>query len=316
MSYSLSKPDICVVFGALRSGTTMLRLMIDNHPRFMCPGESDFLFDHLVPRPNGTWRYDLEALAASRGFQGSGVRLPDTDDAIPALSSMIADLRGTFSGCIVLVLHRHLDRLLQMKPDIPILHLVRDPRDVARSAIGMGWAGNVFYGAKTWLVTEKEWERVVPHLPTNQILEFQYEALLRNPDEILGNLCSFLQAAYDPAMLDFPSSSTYSAVDASLAQQWRHKQTPRELGLIEPLFGDLLTKRGYEPSGHTPIIPGFVERVRLRLGHSSSVWRRRIGRYGLRDPLIVLVCRRILRFPQWARAAQSRMDVITKKYLK
>ena len=178
MSELLSKPDLCVVFGALRSGTTLLRLMIDGHPRFVCPGESDFLFDYLIPAQNGGWRYDLQALAADRIFQASPARLPETDEAIPALASMIADLRGSSGGCLVLMLHRGLGRLLQMEPDIPIIHLVRDPRDVARSAIGMGWAGNVFYGARTWLVTEKEWEREAANLPASQFFEFQYEALL------------------------------------------------------------------------------------------------------------------------------------------
>ena len=131
----------------------------------------------------------------------------------------------------------------------------------------------------------------------------------------MSEVCAFLQDEYDPTMLDFPNSSTYSAVDSSLAEQWRHKQTPRELGLIEPLFGGLLAKRGYEPSGYPPIRPGRIDRLRLRIDHSSSVWRRRIARYGLRDPLIVAICRK-LGIPGWARSAQRRMDVITKQYLK
>lgn len=315
MEKSSSKPDLCVLFGALRSGTTMLRLMIDGHPRFVCPGESDFLFDYLTPAQNGGWRYDLEALAADRIFQASRACLPETDEAIPAMASMISDLRGSSDNCLVLVLHRGLERLLQMEPNIQILHLIRDPRDVARSAIGMGWAGNVFYGARTWLATEKEWERVAESFPDSQFLDIYYEALLRNPENTLSDICAFLQDEYSPTMLDFPSSSTYSAVDSSLAEQWRHKQTPRELGLIEPLFGNLLTKRGYEPSGHPPINPGLIERLKLRVDHSASVWRRRINRYGLRDPLIVAICRK-LRSPKWAKSAQRRMDVITKQYLK
>ena len=315
MSELSSNSGLCVLFGALRSGTTLLRLMIDGHPRFVCPGESDFLFDYLTPAQNGGWRYDLEALAADRVFQASRARLPDTDEAMPALASMIADLRGSSDGCLVLVLHRGLGRLLQIDPSIRILHLVRDPRDVARSAIGMGWAGNVFYGAKTWLDTEKEWERVATSLPANQVLEFHYEALLRSPEDTLSRVCEFLQDEYSPTMLDFPNSSTYSAVDSSLAEQWRHKQTPRELGLIEPLFGDLLTKRGYEPSGHPQIIPGPIDRMRLRVDHLSSVWRRKVSRYGLRDPLIVAACWK-LGFPNWARSAQRRIDVVKKQYLK
>lgn len=293
----------------------MLRLMMDGHPQFVCPGESDFLLDYLVPAETGGWRYDLEALAANRAFQASGLRLPETEEALPAFASMVAELRGTPGKCLVLVLHRGVERLLELEPQIRILHLIRDPRDVARSAIGMGWAGNVYYGAKTWLMSETEWERVAPRIPPNQSLEFQYETLVSTPEEILRKVCSFLECDYDPAMLSYPDHTTYKPVDASLAEQWRRKQSPRELGLSEPLFGELLTKRGYAPSGHPHIHPGFVDRVRLKLEHSSSVWRRRIARYGLRDPLIVSLCKKI-GATKLARPAQQRMNAITEHYLK
>ena len=303
------------MFGSLRSGTTLLRLMLDGHPRLVCPGETDFLSDHLIPAGDGGWRYDLEALAADRTFQDSRARLPETDEALPAFASMVADLRGPSGQCLVLVLHRGLDRLLQLEPDIPVLHLLRDPRDVARSAIGMGWAGNVYHGADTWLVTETEWERVAPGLRPGQSLEVRYEMLVRKTEDVLGAICAFLGAEYDPEMLDYPDKSTYAPIDASLAEQWRSRQTPRELGLIEPLFDDLMIKRGYEPSGHPPIRPGPVERLRLRTEHSASVWRRRIARYGLRDPLVVSVCGK-LGLPRLARPAQKRMDIITRRHLK
>ena len=53
---------IAVAFGALRSGSTMLRLMIEGHSGMACSGEHDFLFDHLVEGPGDGWHYDLDAL--------------------------------------------------------------------------------------------------------------------------------------------------------------------------------------------------------------------------------------------------------------
>lgn len=293
----------------------MLRLMLDGHPEIVCPGECDFLLDYLVPAQSGAWRYDLEALAEDRIFRASTARLPETDDALPALASMIGDLRGSSEGCLILVLHRGLDRILNFDPDIPILHLLRDPRDVARSAIGMGWAGNVYFGADTWLKTEREWEKVAMNLRAGQFLDFHYENLVRRPEEVLRQICEFLNKDYDSEMLNFPNNSTYSAVDSSLAFQWRRKLTPRDLGLIEPLFGDLMTKRGYELSGHPSISPNLAMRLRLRVEHSTSVWRRRVYRHGLRDPLIVSFCKK-LGLNRFARSAQRRMDVTTQKHLK
>ena len=38
----MTRPDVIqrsfILFGALRSGTTLLRLMLDGHPRITCPG--------------------------------------------------------------------------------------------------------------------------------------------------------------------------------------------------------------------------------------------------------------------------------------
>jgi hypothetical protein len=39
--------DIVFVYGALRSGTTVFRLMLDSHPKISNPDEMDFLFDHV-----------------------------------------------------------------------------------------------------------------------------------------------------------------------------------------------------------------------------------------------------------------------------
>ncbi|MDA0667092.1 MAG: sulfotransferase [Planctomycetota bacterium] len=36
------------IIGAERSGTTLLRLMLDHHPQIRCRFESDFFVDHLT----------------------------------------------------------------------------------------------------------------------------------------------------------------------------------------------------------------------------------------------------------------------------
>ena len=60
-------PDAVILYGALRSGTTMLRLMLDAHPALSCPGESDFLFDHLRAEAD-TWRYDRRKMALDQSI--------------------------------------------------------------------------------------------------------------------------------------------------------------------------------------------------------------------------------------------------------
>lgn len=312
---SADAPDICVLFGALRSGTTMLRLMIDGHPRLICPGETDFLTDHLILGSDGGWKYDLDALANDRIFQNSRAELPPASEAGAAFRSMAADLKGRDLGRLVLVMHRGLGRLLDIAPNIPILHLVRDPRDVARSAIGMGWAGHVYYGMDIWLEAEEEWERMAPRLVGCQTLELRYEALIQNAEGVLGHVCSFLGERYHPGMLSYSDSSTYDRPDPAFAEQWRTKLNASELGLAESRLGDLLARRGYKFSGHRPIVPGRVERFGLWFQNKKSIWQFRIKKFGLLDPLIMALARR-LSLTQLSMAAQRRMDKTIRENLK
>lgn len=267
--------------------------MLDSHPDLLCPGEADFLTDHLRPDGRGGWVYDREALLGDRIFRDSRTGLPRTQEAPEALGGMIDDLRGGRAGCLVLDLHRGLDRMLDLLPGVRILHLLRDPRDVALSAVGMGWAGNVYHGAETWLGTERLWEVCRPRFSPAQVHELRYEDLVRSPEAELTGICRFLGLDYDRAMLSYVEGTSYEAPDASLAEQWRRTQTPRELGLVEPRLGALLTARGYAPSGHPAIVPGPGGRLALWWQNKRAVWRGAITRHGLADTLMVAVGRRV-----------------------
>ena len=241
----------------------MFRLMLDAHPHLVCPGEADFLTDYLVENGNGDWVYDLEALSKDRIFQASRANLPDTNDAKTAFGQMTADLAGDENGTLVIVAHRGLDRLLDLCETLKILHVVRDPRDVARSAIGMGWAGHVYYGVGIWLRPELEWQASSDRLGTCKTLEVRYERLVRDPEGMLTELCQFLGTKYHPDMLGYDENSNFDRPDPNLAEQWRRKQTAQEVGLVEERLGDLLEGRGYTPSGHPKVRPGPVLRLRL-----------------------------------------------------
>ena len=47
------------IFGSERSGTTVLRLMVNAHPMLSNPGEFDFLFDTIRPSDAPPDRVDL-----------------------------------------------------------------------------------------------------------------------------------------------------------------------------------------------------------------------------------------------------------------
>lgn len=318
---------VVILYGALRSGTTMIRLMLDAHPQISCPGEMDFMVDFLRPGASDrspdqgpdqgpNLRLDRDELAADRIFRASGLSVPETDDGAAAFWDMARQAGADRQGHVLIpVMHRHLGDLLRVFPKARIIHLVRDPRDVARSSIGMGWAGNTWFGVDHWIGTEQEWDRHGAALPPDQVFSLRYETLLTAPEQELGRLCAFIGLDYDPAMLTFDQTSSYAAVDPALAFQWKRKQTPREVADVEHKVGPLLAARGYARSGHPPGRPGLLRRLALLAGNKRHIWKVRFARYGYRDPVQETLSRR-LGLTSLRRAAQRRIDRKLERYLK
>ncbi|WP_299681682.1 sulfotransferase [uncultured Roseobacter sp.] len=300
-----------IVFGALRSGTTLLRLMLDGHPRITCPGEMDFLIDHL----DATGGYDRAALQADRIFRAHEALYPDHPLSEPGPQDFVARVAGPEDGMAAVILHRHLDRALEVFPGMRVVHLMRDPRDVARSSIGMGWAGNTYYGVDHWIGTQRDWQRALPQLPDAQRLVIRYEDLIVSPEETLGAICSFVGLDFHPDMLAYDADSSYSKPDPRLITQWKRKQSPRDVGLVEAKIGPLLQDSGYAPSGHPQAPPSAVERARLWLNNKRVVWAWRFRRHGLVDPLLVKLAPRI-GLSHLGRSARQRMDANRIRHLK
>lgn len=299
------------VYGALRSGTTLLRLMLDGHPQICCPGEMDFLIDHL--RPDG--RYDMDALKADRIYRAHEALYPDWPLTDPAPEDFVARVAGPDDGIAAVILHRQLPRALEVFPGLKVVHLVRDPRDVARSSIGMGWAGNVWYGVDHWIGTMTDWQTALPLLPADRRLMVAYEDLIAKPEETLGVICAFVGVEFHADMLSYDMDSTYSRPDPTLTVQWKRKQTPREVGLVEAKVGQLLETAGYASSGHPLVDPGPLGRTALWIGNKRAQWAFRIRRYGLCDPLLVKLSQS-MGLPVLGQAARRRMDAIQIRNLK
>lgn len=298
------------VYGALRSGTTLLRLMLNAHPGLSCPGEMDFLFDHL--RADGS--YDAVALERDRIYRAHRDLYAHEPLDRPTPDALIRRVAGVDCTAI-LMLHRHISRAVSLYPELRIIHFLRDPRDVARSSIGMGWAGNVYHGIDHWIETEGDWARIAPTHPAEKVLTIHYETLIDAPEDTLKRICNFVGVPFDAAMLDYHKTSSYAAPSRDLTTQWKRKQTAKEVGLVEAKLGPLLAASGYAPSGFTARHPSAIEKIALKLDDKRARWASRIARFGLVDPLIVTIAHR-LRLPALSAGAQRRIDEKTIRRLK
>ena len=295
---------VSIIYGALRSGTTLLRLMLQGHPRLWIPGESDFLFDHLRPSADG-FALDRAGLEHDPIRLEDLSELPETDDPVECVKEMVESL-AEGRDHITLVLHRGIGKAIQVFPDAPIVHLVRDPRDVARSCVGMGWDGTAYRGVRHWLGTEREWAATAPEIPSQQQIEVRYEDLISSPEEHLAAIATLLGVEYDQRFHDYPSQSTYSKVDASLAYRWKRKMPPREAQLIDGRVGEFLAAYGYESSDGGAARPGGMESCMLAYRDFVRRWAGRFQRFGIIDP-ILSSCSRRLGLDCLAKGANSRI---------
>lgn len=272
-----------VIVGPLRSGTTLLRLLCDHHPRVSIFGEFE---EAVAMLPEQGWipvgEY-VRRLPWYRAFCSSGASLPTSAGDYPeAVQTIFAErVAGVDADTVGFCVHSRPDRLPDIWPDAKYIHLRRDPRDVARSCIGMGWVGTVFHGVKYWRESEQRIEQMRERVAPESVLTVRFEDLVRRPEAELARICEFLGHEYDPAMLAIDGDTTYSRPDARLAEQWRHKLTPREIELVEWRCGEAMTACGYERRFPEPRGPRAIEMALLRARNRWNRSRFRVQRYGL-----------------------------------
>lgn len=264
----------------VRSGSTFLQLMLDSHPNIVNPGECDFLFSEVTD--DGTApdidQYQ-EWLEFDRIFLDKKL---DVDPSIgyPQLIDSFVNQMQQPGSALVMNVHHHFYRIPKVFPHAKYIHLIRDGRDVARSCIGMGWVGNVYYGIDIWRDAETAWDRLKETLQPFQYLEIKYEDLLEDVESGLGQICQFLGLEYSKSMMDYASKSTYSLPDKSLSYQWKTKCSGRELSLVESKVGQMLLNREYELSGVAICGPNLIERIKLYIQNKWFRVMHQISKYG------------------------------------
>ena len=313
----VSQPTFLV--GAERSGTTLLRLMLGHHPQIAFHFEFDFCVGHLPPDAGfpemGEYRRWLRTQYL---FGAVGYQIDDSLAYVDLMNSFLRQAQRVLGNKPIMgtSVHHDFDRLPRVWPDAKYIHLIRDGRDVARSAIDMGWVGNAWDGATLWIDAMATWKRLVAKLNRENYLEIRYHDLIRNPVDQLTRICEFMGTAYHPAMLEYHQDSTYSAPDVSMLEQWKRKLTPREVQTVESRIAPLLQEYKFELSGQPVVELSAAEKKWLLFQSWFGKLRFRIRRFGL--PLFTLdfLARRVPLLG-WLQAwTRKKMWAVTIKHLK
>lgn len=305
-----------LLVGSERSGTTLLRLMLDSHPELAFGEEFEWAVEQIGQ--DGAWPDvdDYETyLETNRPFQTSGFTF-DRSVTYPELINGFLDQRRRAKGVELVgaTVHFGFDKALALWPKAKFIHMVRDPRDVAPSCVAMGWAGNVWFGMDNWIQAEDEWDRIAPRLADDQVLTVRFEELLADHEAVLAQICEFIGLDYTDRMLDYAKTTDYDVPQPGRSQGWRRSLDDRQVRLIEARAGDRLVERGYEPSGLGPLELTDNRHRLLKWQDRIGRIRFRIERFGL--PLTVKeMAGRLLGRDDWWRSARREIMEIEKTHL-
>lgn len=202
------------IVGVGRSGTTLLRMMLDSHSTLAIPPETNFGAAPPAFERGGV-KAAVEAMVASE-FWGD-YNLPADDfarwvddrgvttlsDVLRAFYELYAERRGKSRWGNKTPYHLARMTLIQeILPEACFIHLVRDGRDVALSTVP------VWFGADDVAGVAKEWawglmaaRRQAPEL--NSYTEVRYEDLVREPAATLRGLCELLELEWEEGMLEY-----------------------------------------------------------------------------------------------------------------
>ena len=304
-------PPLFVV-GCGRSGSTMLRLMLDAHPDLAVPGESHFIprlrrrFPDPVPRDElaaalmRTPHFRHWKVAESSVWDRvRSLEAPGFADVMEAAFLANADEHGKRRWGDKTPAYVHAIPLLHgLWPNARFVHLIRDGRDVALSYRSLHWGPDtVWAAAHKWRRDVTEGIRHGQPLGTDRYLEVRYEDLVADPKDTVGGICALADLPFDAAMLDprarrhHPTLSpdegrafharSEQAVTAG-AREWRTQMSPADVRRFEAVAGALLADLGYERRfpdvGARDRVEGVIRTAAMDLRAAASDARASLGR--------------------------------------
>jgi hypothetical protein len=296
--------------GSERSGTTLARLMLDHHPEIAFEKEFDFAVTKVsdVGELPSLHLY-LEWIATVRGANYAIDRSLGYRELV---NDFLRQKQASSGGkpYVGATIHRNFDRLRFLWPDARYIHLVRDPRDVARSVVQKGWAGNIYQASEFWLEAESCWDSLLTHLSGDQAIEIRYEDLVTRTRVVLSEICRFVGVEYSEQMLEYPvDAPQYPPPDPTLAAQWKTKLSPRDVAMVERRTASVMESRGYALSGQPLPEIGPLKHELLLTGARLRRLRTRLDLFGPRLVAIDVLGRR-LGVRSLAEHAQRRINAV------
>ena len=234
------------IFGSPRSGTTLLAQSLNAHSQITVPHETDFIipvafvFDRIKDERIGK-ELIATLITTSSGFLTSIGEYVDADlihsivqscgyELGTLLNSLYAEVAKATNAKIagdkspsVLTFLRILIKGGGITPDMKILHIVRDVRDVMLSLNELNWVADLDrYFPRFWKSPNLYLHSLYKD-KTSQYMLMRYEDLVADPESVLTNACKHLGVTFQLTMLS-PGN-----------RHSRYRDMPHHHRLFEPI---------------------------------------------------------------------------------
>lgn len=271
------------IIGTERSGTNLLRLMLNAHRSITVPHPP-----HIVKLFSPLVRYygDLGNDRNFRRLIGDVCRMvelhtypwpikPDREQIFRQVAERdlinvyfqlydqyLASVGKRRWVCKSTFMIDHVAEILRYHPAARFIFMVRDGRDVAVSAkTSIFNHFHVYYSACRWQREQRIGLDWMSKLPPGQINLLKYENLISDPETSLRRLCGFLEEEFDPLMLEYHRSdeaqksgklslsweNTSRPLLVDNANKYRHKLSTDEILQFEAIACREMLTLGYVP---------------------------------------------------------------------
>lgn len=216
----LALPPFPVIVGVPRSGTTLLRMMLDSHSELAIPPETGFLAsprlqslaDKASHAAYSITRFPEDAPAWAdfgideTAFLQEAHRLPEGSrlaDVVRMFYRIYAQAHGKQrAGDKTPSYIQCMPDVARVLPEAHFIHIIRDGRDVAVS-----WSQTWFAPTKDRAKLVDMWAEQIGRARASAsglaYSEVRFADLVRQPAAVLQGLCEFVGLNYQPQMLEY-----------------------------------------------------------------------------------------------------------------
>jgi hypothetical protein len=216
------RPPAPFIVGVPRSGTTLLRLMLDAHSELAIPPETHFLpklFKACEDEGDARARvlelltthrrwpdFELPAEAVAERLEGDGPL--DPGDAARAFYGAYAAKQGKSRwGEKTPQYVKVMGRIAAKLPEARFIHLIRDGRAVALSLMEVSWGpSTISEAAELWVELIASARRKAGRLP--HYIELRYEDLIADPEPVVREACELAELEFELAMLSYHDAAS------------------------------------------------------------------------------------------------------------